>query len=203
MTLISKNSKSLTSNLSNRENFHPREVVYRVSETQLQVGENSSQIIWWLMVKTRLVGHGLNTKISTGTSQQQGRNGSKCSINVWTRLWRRPNINPALNRDMLCIDLYNSRLILSTPDIKIPYCLSWIHLDLVLGANQEWCEWGQNKNCGKSKLNSTGYMKITLFLTNTRFGWVKCTNKAFKYMYTCTVINIAPNCNHYTAHTLL
>ena len=40
MTLISKISKELTSILSNLNNFHPLEVVDRVSETQFQVGEN-------------------------------------------------------------------------------------------------------------------------------------------------------------------
>ena len=34
--------KELTSILSNLNNFHPLEVVDRVSETQLQVGENSN-----------------------------------------------------------------------------------------------------------------------------------------------------------------
>ena len=32
--------------LSNLNNFHSLEVVDRVSETQLQVGENSDRIIW-------------------------------------------------------------------------------------------------------------------------------------------------------------
>ena len=35
-------TKSLTSILSNLNNFHSLEVVCRVSETQLQVGENSN-----------------------------------------------------------------------------------------------------------------------------------------------------------------
>ena len=39
---ISKISKSLASILSNLNNFHPLEVVNRVSETQLQVDENSN-----------------------------------------------------------------------------------------------------------------------------------------------------------------
>ena len=34
--------------LSNLNNFHSLEVVDRVSETQLQVGENSDSIIWRL-----------------------------------------------------------------------------------------------------------------------------------------------------------
>ena len=34
--------------LSNLNNFHSLEVVDRVSETQLQVGENSNRIIWRL-----------------------------------------------------------------------------------------------------------------------------------------------------------
>ena len=32
--------------LTNRNNFHSLEVVNRVSEAQLQVGENSNQIAW-------------------------------------------------------------------------------------------------------------------------------------------------------------
>ena len=40
--------KELTSILSNLNNFHSLEVVDRVSETQLQVGENSNWIIWRL-----------------------------------------------------------------------------------------------------------------------------------------------------------
>ena len=40
--------KHLTSLLSNLTNFHSLEVVDRVSETQLQVGENSGWIIWRL-----------------------------------------------------------------------------------------------------------------------------------------------------------
>ena len=44
----SKIWKELTSILSNRNNFHSLEVVDRVSETQLQVGENSDLIIWRL-----------------------------------------------------------------------------------------------------------------------------------------------------------
>ena len=35
-------SKSLTFILSNLNNFHPLEVVNRVSETQLKVGDNSN-----------------------------------------------------------------------------------------------------------------------------------------------------------------
>ena len=38
--------KQLTSILSYLRNFHSLEVVDRVSETQLQVGENSTEIIW-------------------------------------------------------------------------------------------------------------------------------------------------------------
>ena len=34
--------------LSNLNNFHLLEVVNRVCETQLQVGENSNLISWWL-----------------------------------------------------------------------------------------------------------------------------------------------------------
>ena len=40
MTSTSKIFKELTSILSNLNNFHSLEVVDRVSETQLQVGEN-------------------------------------------------------------------------------------------------------------------------------------------------------------------
>ena len=40
--------KQLTSILSNLNNFHSHEVVDRVSETQLQVGENSDWLIWRL-----------------------------------------------------------------------------------------------------------------------------------------------------------
>ena len=40
--------KQLTSILSNLNNFHSLEVVDRVSETQLQVSENSDWIIWRL-----------------------------------------------------------------------------------------------------------------------------------------------------------
>ena len=42
MTSISNVWKQLTSILSNLNNFHSLEVVDRVSETQLQVGENSN-----------------------------------------------------------------------------------------------------------------------------------------------------------------
>ena len=45
---ISNIWKKLTTILSNRNNFHSLEVVDRVSETQLQVGENSDWIIWRL-----------------------------------------------------------------------------------------------------------------------------------------------------------
>ena len=45
VTLFSKIWKLLTSILSNPNNFHSLEVVDRVSETQLQVGENSDWII--------------------------------------------------------------------------------------------------------------------------------------------------------------
>ena len=38
----------MTSILSNLNNFHSLEVVDRVSETQLQGGENSNWIIWRL-----------------------------------------------------------------------------------------------------------------------------------------------------------
>ena len=48
MTSISNIWKQLTSILSNLNNFHSLEVVDRVSETQLQVGENSDWIIWRL-----------------------------------------------------------------------------------------------------------------------------------------------------------
>ena len=48
MTSISKIWKQLTYILSNLNNFHSLEVVDRVSETQLQVGENSDWIIWQL-----------------------------------------------------------------------------------------------------------------------------------------------------------
>ena len=40
--------KELTAILSNLNNFHSLEVVDRVSEIQLQVGENSDLIIWRL-----------------------------------------------------------------------------------------------------------------------------------------------------------
>ena len=40
--------KESTSILSNLNNFYPLEVVDRVSEKQLQVGENSNRIIWRL-----------------------------------------------------------------------------------------------------------------------------------------------------------
>ena len=40
--------KTVDSIVSNLNNFHSLEVVDRVSETQLQVGENSDCIIWRL-----------------------------------------------------------------------------------------------------------------------------------------------------------
>ena len=40
--------ENMTSILSNLNNFHSLEDVDRVSETQLQVGENSDWIIWQL-----------------------------------------------------------------------------------------------------------------------------------------------------------
>ena len=48
VTSISNIWKQMTSILSNLNNFHSLEVVDRVSETQLQVGENSNWIIWRL-----------------------------------------------------------------------------------------------------------------------------------------------------------
>ena len=51
MTSTSKIWKELTSIWSNLNNFHSLEVVDRVSETQLQVGENSNWIIWRLKGK--------------------------------------------------------------------------------------------------------------------------------------------------------
>ena len=51
MTSTSKIWKELTSILSNLNNFHSLEVVDRVSETQLQVGDNSNWVIWRLKGK--------------------------------------------------------------------------------------------------------------------------------------------------------
>ena len=48
MASISNIWKQLTSILSSLNNFHSLEVVDRVSETQLQVGENSDWISWRL-----------------------------------------------------------------------------------------------------------------------------------------------------------
>ena len=48
MTSTSEIWKELTSICSNLNNFHSLEVVDRVSETQLQMGENSDLIIWRL-----------------------------------------------------------------------------------------------------------------------------------------------------------
>ena len=48
MTSTNKIWKELTSIWSNLDNFHSLEVVDRVSETQLQLGENSNWIIWRL-----------------------------------------------------------------------------------------------------------------------------------------------------------
>ena len=48
MTLISNIGKKLTFILSNLNNFQSLEVVDRVSETQLQVGENYDFLIWRL-----------------------------------------------------------------------------------------------------------------------------------------------------------
>ena len=45
MISLNKISKSSTSISSNLNNVHSLEVVDRVSETQLQVGENSNEII--------------------------------------------------------------------------------------------------------------------------------------------------------------
>ena len=41
-----QDSKKSTCILSNLNNFYSLEVVDRVSETQLQVGENSNEIMW-------------------------------------------------------------------------------------------------------------------------------------------------------------
>ena len=46
MTSMSKIWRQLTSILSNLNNFHLLEIVDRVSETQLQLGENFNWIIW-------------------------------------------------------------------------------------------------------------------------------------------------------------
>ena len=43
--------KTVDLHFANLNNFHSLEVVDRVSETQLQVGENSDWIIWWLKVQ--------------------------------------------------------------------------------------------------------------------------------------------------------
>ena len=51
MTLISKIWKEATSISSNENNYRALEVVDPVSETQLQVGENSNKIIWQLKGK--------------------------------------------------------------------------------------------------------------------------------------------------------
>ena len=48
MTSIKNIWKELTSILANLNNFHSLEVVDRVSETQLQVCENSILLIWQL-----------------------------------------------------------------------------------------------------------------------------------------------------------
>ena len=56
MTSISNIWKQLTSILSNLNNFHSLEVVDRVSETQLQVGENSDWIIWRQSARATLRG---------------------------------------------------------------------------------------------------------------------------------------------------
>ena len=48
MTSISNIWKQVTSILWNQNNFHSLEVVDRVSETQLHVGDNSDWIIWRL-----------------------------------------------------------------------------------------------------------------------------------------------------------
>ena len=45
---INQQYLKLTSILSNMNNFHSLDVVDRVSETQLQVGENSDWLIWRL-----------------------------------------------------------------------------------------------------------------------------------------------------------
>ena len=59
MTSNRKIGKELTSILSNQNNFHTLEVVDRVSETQLQVAENSNWIIW------RLKGYGQTQGLNT------------------------------------------------------------------------------------------------------------------------------------------
>ena len=48
MTSIKTIAKSLTTILTNLNNFRSLEVVDRVSEAQLQVGENFNQIAWRL-----------------------------------------------------------------------------------------------------------------------------------------------------------
>ena len=58
MTSTSKIYKQLTSILPNLNNIYSLEVVDRVSETQLQVGENSNWIIW------RLKGWTMETKFN-------------------------------------------------------------------------------------------------------------------------------------------
>ena len=64
MTSISNIWKQLTSILSNLNYFQSLEVVDRVSETQLQVGENSGWIIW------RLNGY---ATADIGTTRADGR----------------------------------------------------------------------------------------------------------------------------------
>ena len=56
MTSTSKIWKELTSILSNLKKIHSPEVVDRVSETQLQVSENSDWIIWRLKCKWLITG---------------------------------------------------------------------------------------------------------------------------------------------------
>ena len=53
---ISKISKSQISILSNVHNFHSLEVVHRVSETQLEVGEHFNLITWLLEGQVKIDG---------------------------------------------------------------------------------------------------------------------------------------------------
>ena len=81
MTSISNILKQLTSIFSNLNHFHTLEAVDRVSETQLQVGENSNWIIWQYGIKGEkrvlfyfsfidsVIQHWHTTKLSAAPSQ--------------------------------------------------------------------------------------------------------------------------------------
>ena len=84
MTSISNSWKLLTSILSNLNNFYSLEVVDSVSETQLQVLENSDWIIWRLKGwRIKLIKMENIAPVKINNLRKLGHFSSKC-LKIWT-----------------------------------------------------------------------------------------------------------------------